>query len=84
MEKGKNTIKQVIFAKDLKIIENLHGLKKIGAGHDGIVYQYENKAIKELKYDIEKRKYWLDVGFGLRYDWPRPIYCHKIKKVHGL
>lgn len=49
-------VKQLRFANNLKSIDNLYELKKIGAGHDGIIYEYENQAIKELKYDLDTRK----------------------------
>ena len=38
------------------VIDNIRSLEKIGAGHDGIVYKYNDLAIKYLKYDIESRK----------------------------
>lgn len=56
MEKKNYIKKTVIFANDFSVIDDLHALEKVGAGHDGIIYRYGDDAIKELKYDIETRK----------------------------
>lgn len=48
-------VKPVTFASNLCTIDDLHKLEKIGSGHDGIVWQYGNQAIKELKYDANTR-----------------------------
>lgn len=47
---------EVIFGSNLKSIKNIYGLEKIGAGHDGLVFKYNDKALKLLKYDIENRQ----------------------------
>ena len=46
----------VILRDNLKQVKNIKNLPKIGAGHDGIVYKYQNKVLKLLKYDISHRK----------------------------
>lgn len=48
--------KAVILQSNHQLIKNIYALNKIGAGHDGIVYRYENKALKLLKHDIITRK----------------------------
>lgn len=37
-------------------IEDVTALPKLGAGHDGYVFKYKNRALKILKYDIARRK----------------------------
>lgn len=56
MERNNYGKKTITLVDNLQTLADLHSLEKIGAGHDGIVYRYGNKAIKELKYDIETRK----------------------------
>lgn len=46
----------IIFRNNLKVIPNIYDLEKVGAGHDGEVFRYGNKALKLLKYDIDARK----------------------------
>lgn len=48
--------KEVRLVENKVIIPNIYSLKKLGAGHDGRVFQYEDLALKLLKYDINKRK----------------------------
>lgn len=48
--------KKITFNSDLKTILDISQLKKIGAGHDGIIFLYNNQALKILKYNIELRK----------------------------
>ena len=48
--------KQVIFRSDLSVVPNIYDLPKLGAGHDGRVFRFNNKALKLLKYDISLRK----------------------------
>lgn len=38
------------------IIPNINSLKRLGAGHDGRVYKFEDKALKIVKYDQETRE----------------------------
>lgn len=51
-----NNSKLVIFRNSNIKIPNIFECKKLGAGHDGTVYQSGNEALKILKYDIEKRR----------------------------
>ena len=51
-----NQSKQVIFRSDLSVIPNIYELPRLGAGHDGRVFRFNNKALKLLKYDISLRK----------------------------
>lgn len=46
----------VIFRNNLEIVPNIYDLEKIGAGHDGVVFRLDNKALKLLKYNIDDRK----------------------------
>lgn len=55
MEKNYQS-KEVILTNDLQVIPNIYALEKLGAGHDGLVFRFGNKALKLLKYDIIKRK----------------------------
>lgn len=48
--------KTVIVHSTLETIPNIFDLKRIGAGHDGVVFQYNDKALKILKYDILIRR----------------------------
>ena len=48
--------KLVIFRSANIKIPNIYELPKIGAGHDGYVFKYEDKAVKLLKYDIDERR----------------------------
>lgn len=43
--------KSIILSGSGEVIPNVFSLEKIGAGHDGIVFRYGNKALKVLKYD---------------------------------
>lgn len=51
-----NIYKPIFRSSNYKLIQDIYGLEKIGAGHDGIVYRYNNLVFKVLKYDIDKRK----------------------------
>lgn len=55
---GKKNYKtqEIILRNNLEVIPNIYDLKKVGAGHDGIVFQYKDMALKLLKYDINTRK----------------------------
>ena len=46
----------VFLSNGYVMIPNVHALPKVGAGHDGVVYQYGDFVFKILKYDIERRK----------------------------
>lgn len=48
--------KPVVMSSVYKLIHNVHDLKKVGAGHDGVVYRYGDYVVKVLKYDIHERK----------------------------
>lgn len=48
--------KSVILRSNLEYIPNVYELPKLGAGHDGEVYKYNNLVLKLLKYDLEVRK----------------------------
>ena len=48
--------KEVRLVENKIIIPNIYSLKRLGAGHDGIVFRYGDLALKLLKYDINKRK----------------------------
>lgn len=48
--------KQVVFRSTLEVIPDINALPKVGAGHDGIVFRLNDKALKILKYDIDLRK----------------------------
>ncbi len=50
-------VQEVVLRNNLETIPNIYDLKKIGAGHDGIVFKYGNRALKLLKYDIHTREY---------------------------
>ena len=47
---------QVFFRDTDESIDNVFELEKIGAGHDGYVFKYDDKALKVLKYGIDGRK----------------------------
>lgn len=46
----------IIFKGSSIKIDDVFSLEKIGAGHDGYVFRYNDKALKVLKYDILTRK----------------------------
>lgn len=46
----------VTISSNSKKISNVFDLPRIGAGHDGIIFQFNNQALKILKYDIVVRK----------------------------
>ena len=48
--------KPVVMCNSYKFIPDIAELDKIGAGHDGVIYRYEDFVIKVLKYDINFRK----------------------------
>lgn len=48
--------KTVILKNNLEEIPNIYDLEKIGSGHDGLVFRYQDKVLKLLKYDINTRK----------------------------
>lgn len=48
--------KSVILRSNLEYIPNVYELQKLGAGHDGEVYKYNNLVLKLLKYNLEVRK----------------------------
>ena len=50
-------VQEVVLRNNLETIPNIYDLKKIGAGHEGIVFKYGNRALKLLKYDIHTREY---------------------------
>lgn len=39
-----------------EIIPNVYDLERIGAGHDGYIFRFNNQVLKILKYDINLRK----------------------------
>lgn len=47
---------KVVFLSDLRVLSSVSQLEKVGAGHDGIIFRYNDKALKILKYDINLRK----------------------------
>ena len=57
MKKYNNRKKSVIFNNGNTCIDNIFELEKIGSGHDGIVFRFNNLALKLLKYDITLRKH---------------------------
>lgn len=56
MKRYNNRKKPVIFNNGNTCIDNIFELEKIGSGHDGIVFRFNNLALKLLKYDITLRK----------------------------
>lgn len=48
--------KKIVLQSNLENILNTSQLEKVGAGHDGIIFQYNNIALKLLKYDINLRR----------------------------
>ena len=46
----------VTLSGNYETIPNVFDLPRIGAGHDGIIFRFNNKALKILKYDITLRK----------------------------
>lgn len=56
MERKSSEPYPIVFRSDLRTIPNIYDLEKIGAGHDGIVLRFGDKALKILKYDIAVRK----------------------------
>ena len=44
--------KTYVFKNGSEVIPNIFTLPRIGAGHDGYVFRFNNKALKLLKYDI--------------------------------
>lgn len=55
-EENKYQVKSVSFALTLNVVDDVTKLEKIGAGHDGVVYRLDDKALKILKYSILTRK----------------------------
>lgn len=55
MREKKNP-KTIILKSNLEEIPNIYDLEKVGSGHDGLVFRYQDKVLKLLKYDIETRK----------------------------
>lgn len=49
-------VKSIILDSSHEIVPNIFVLEKIGAGHDGIVFRYGDKALKLLKYDVTLRR----------------------------
>ena len=47
---------EVFLSRSYAYVPNVLSLPKIGAGHDGVVYQYGDLVFKILKYDIARRK----------------------------
>lgn len=47
---------KVILRSNLKVISGISKLEKVGAGHDGIVFRFNDNALKILKYDINLRR----------------------------
>lgn len=47
---------EIVLRDNLKIIKDVKSMKKIGAGHDGIVLKDGDIVLKILKYDIARRK----------------------------
>ena len=48
--------KTYVFRSSLEVVPDIFSLPRIGAGHDGYVFRFNNKALKLLKYDISLRK----------------------------
>lgn len=48
--------KQVVLRSTLEVIPDISALPRVGAGHDGRVFRFNDKALKLLKYDISLRK----------------------------
>ena len=48
--------KSYVFRSSPEEIPNIFTLPRIGAGHDGYVFKFNDKALKLLKYDISLRK----------------------------
>ena len=48
--------KTIFFRNSLTTIQNIYDLERLGAGHDGFVFRFEDKALKLLKYDFQQRK----------------------------
>ena len=48
--------KQVVLRSTLEVIPDISALPRVGAGHDGRVFKFNDKALKLLKYDISLRK----------------------------
>lgn len=46
----------VTIAGTSEVVPNVYELEKVGAGHDGFIFRFNNKALKILKYDIHLRK----------------------------
>lgn len=46
----------VTFASNSLTIPNVYALDKVGAGHDGSIFRFNEYALKILKYDISLRK----------------------------
>lgn len=49
-------VKSIILDSSHEVIPNIYVLEKLGAGHDGIVFRYGDKALKLLKYDVTLRR----------------------------
>lgn len=47
--------KTIILDGSHDVISNIYELEKLGAGHDGVVFRYNDKALKLLKYDASLR-----------------------------
>ncbi len=48
--------KTIILDSSHEVIPNIHVLEKLGAGHDGVVFRYGDRALKLLKYDVTLRR----------------------------
>ena len=48
--------KSVVLQCSGEIIPDIYALDKLGAGHDGLVFRFNAKALKILKYDYKVRR----------------------------
>lgn len=48
--------KKIIIAGSSEVVPNIFELEKIGAGHDGYIFRFNDRVLKLLKYDINLRK----------------------------
>lgn len=55
-EKAVNRKLLVTIAGTSEVIPNVYELERIGAGHDGFIFRFNDRALKILKYDINLRK----------------------------
>ena len=76
--------KSVIFRSNLRVISNIYDLKKLGAGHDGIVFQDGDKCLKLLKYDVGERREMGLMSFDKALYFQDELNLKRIEKPYDI